>query len=138
MYRSVNPLWALQDCCVLVFMWLGAFGATGVVINGHIDGPDAIAAVLLIPATGFLTYQRLWCLCVWERFDAATLEWSTPAAYGRVPLHQEREIGRESRRFTSIDIQGHRSLFVRVRPDFDDLTASITAGAPHVKIVDNR
>lgn len=138
LYRSTDHLSGLLDAGVFLFIWLTALGATSVVIHGDVEGVEAVMSVLLIPAAGYLSYQRLWCLCVWVRLDTGALEWATPLSHGWVPLDQVRQIARESRRIASIDIRGQRSLFVRVRPGLEDFTSSLTASAPHVKVVDNR
>ena len=131
-----------------VLMWLAMlaifFGGAGVMMEmaSRGDGPPlwlaGIFAVFLLALAGFITYVWLWCECLWLRVDAATLEWSTLLIHGQVPLHEVLEIARDSRWSASIDIREHRSLFVQVGPGFEDLTASIVAGAPHVRVVDNR
>ncbi len=76
----------------------------------------------------------LWRSCRWLRVDDETLEWKTPLTRGRVPLHEVRRISLDDPRWASIDIRGHRSLDVRVGDGFEEPTAAIVAGAPHVVI----
>jgi hypothetical protein len=82
----------------------------------------------------YTAYEWLWRSCQWVRVDAGALEWKTPLTHGQVPLHEVRKISIDRSRSASIEIRGHRSLSVAVQAGFDDLTAAIVAGAPHVVI----
>ena len=100
------------------------------------DGEGEFAKDVLAYATGttYAAYHWLFRSCRWVRVHAGTLEWRTPLAHGRVPLHDVRRISFDSPRSAEIDFQGGRSLELPVRDGFEDLIAAIVAGAPHVVI----
>jgi hypothetical protein len=102
------------------------------------EGPPAWVAVLSavgsLAGAGYLTYQWLWCECLWLRVDVATatLEWSTLLTHGQVPMDDVLKVTRHSRWSASIEIRGHRSLLVHLRSGVEGLTAPITAGGADI------
>ena len=120
----------------LLGMWAMTLGAVGGAIQ--YGGPHIFAALSMLAWTGYTSSICLRWGCVWVRVDAATLEWRSPLRRGQVPLHDVLEVARESRWNASIDIRGHHYLVLPVQDDFEFLTAAIVAGAPHVRVVDNR
>jgi hypothetical protein len=93
-----------------------------------------VMLMLWVADVGYFTYMWLWRTCQWVRVDAEMLEWKTPLTRGRVPLHQVRRISLDNRWTASIHIRGDLLLSVTVQDGFEDLTAYIVAGAPHVVI----
>ena len=110
--------------------------------TSRVDGPPVwltgCGLVLLLAVGCYFTYLWLWCECLWLHVDRAALEWSTLLTREQVPLNDVLEIARDSRWSASLDIRGRRSLSVSVGFGFEDLTAAIIGGAPHVRVVDNR
>jgi hypothetical protein len=131
LYRPRRGL-GWQGAVFFAFCCFAALAAA-VAVN---DGKSEFFRDLVVWGTGavYTAYQWLWRSCRWVRVDAEGLEWRTPLRHGRVPLHEVRRISLDGPWGASIDIRGHGSLDLAVRNGFEDLTAAIVAGAPHVII----